>query len=325
MSRAGDAISRVTHEEGGFTLIELMLVCVLMIVVIGATLGALTNMESTSGANQRQNENQEQVRRTVDTLSRELRNLASPTDELPQAIGRATANDLIFQSVARTKPNPSANERNTQRVRYCLEASTKRLWRQAQRWTGTTAPPMHPASACPSTPTPGGWDTETVAAENVVNDTRPVFAFNATQPTSITEIRASLFADATPGRLPGEVELETSVFLRNQNRAPIAGFTAAVSGLSILLNGTGSSDPEQKALEYYWYDEAVTSTSSGCAPLPPEVPQSGCVGKGIVFNYSPSPVGGPKRVYLVVKDPAGLTHTAATQQVCVIGVAPLCL
>ena len=317
-------MSRLIHEESGFTLVELMLVSVLMIVVLGATLTTLTGVERTSATHQRQNENQDQVRRALDALSRELRNLASPTDELPEAIGRATASDLIFQSVARTKPAGSLNARNTQRVRYCLEASAKRLWRQEQRWDGDAAPGMPAATECPATPASGGWDTQTVAAENVVNGARPVFAYDATALGAITEIRGSLFADATPGRSPGEVELETSIFLRNQNRAPTARFTAAVSGLSIVLNGSESSDPEQKALEYYWYDEGVTSSASGCAPLPPEVPQSGCVGKGIVFNYSPS-VLGTKSVYLVVHDPAGLTNRAATQEVCVVGVGTTCL
>jgi hypothetical protein len=43
-----------------------------------------------------------------------------------------------------------------------------------------------------------------------------------------------------------------------------------------------------------------------------------------VFSYSPSPLG-LKAVYLVVRDPAGLTHTAPTQEVCVIGLGSLCL
>ncbi len=313
---------RLVREESGFTLVELLLVSVLMIVVMGATLAALTSVEGTSATNVRQNENQDQVRRAVDTLSRELRNLASPTDELPHAVGRATASDIIFQSVARTKPAGSANPRNTQRVRYCLDADARRLWRQEQRWTGATAPEMPTAAECPAAPAPGGWDNKAVVAENVVNGGRPVFAYNATQLNSITEIRASLFADATPGRSPGEVELETSVFLRNQNRAPIARFTAAASGLSILLNGSGSTDPEQKPLEYYWYDRDVSSNR--CGQLPAEVPQTGCVGEGIVFSYSPSPLG-LKHVYLVVRDPAGLTHTAATQEVCVIGVLTACV
>ena len=317
-------MSRLLHEESGFTLIELMLVSVLMIVVMGATLAALTNVEQTSATNERQNENQEQVRRAVDTLARELRNMASPTDELPQAVGRATAGDLIFQSVARTKPAGSTNARNTQRVRYCLDASAKKLWRQEQTWTLQAAEPMPAATQCPATPTAGGWDTQRVAAENVVNGARPVFAYNATEPTEITEVRASLFTDATPGRLPGEAELDTSVFLRNQNRAPTAQFTAAVSGTSILLNGSQSSDPEQKALEYYWYDE-TNSSPCGSQP-PPEVPQTGCGGEGIVVSYTPPLLQtGPKKVYLVVRDPAGLTHRAQMQPVCLIGVLPLCL
>ena len=317
-------MSRLMGEESGFTLVELLFASVLMIVVLGATLAALTSVERTSATNVRQNDNQDQVRRALDGLSRELRNLASPTDELPEAIARATASDLIFQSVARTKPSPSANARNTQRVRYCVDADAKKLWRQEQTWSLVAAEPMPTATQCPAAPAAGGWDTQRVAAENVVNGARPVFAYNAVEPTQITEIRASVFADATPGRAPGESELETSVFLRNQNRAPIAQFTAAVNGTSILLNGSQSSDPEQKALEYYWYDDTNTSP---CAPAPPpEVPQVGCVGEGIVFSYAPPPLQlGPKEVYLVVRDPAGLTHTAPTQAVCLIGVLPLCL
>lgn len=315
---------RVASEESGFTLVEVLLVSVLMIVVMGATLTSLTSMERSGATVERQNDNQEQVRRAVDAVSRELRNMASPTDELPYAIERNGASDLIFQSVARTKPDPSANARNTQRVRYCLDADNDRLWRQEQRWIGDPAPAMPLATACPATPASGGWDTQTVAAQHVVNDARPVFAYNAVQPKEITEIRAGLFADVTPGRAPGEVELETSVFLRNQNRAPLAEFTAAVSGAAILLNGSQSSDPEQKALDYYWYDE---TNSSACNPLPPpEVPQVGCVGEGIVFRYTPPVLQtGPKNVYLVVRDPAGLTHRAPTQPVCLTGVLPLCL
>ncbi|MGH3993166.1 MAG: hypothetical protein ACRDSN_11980, partial [Pseudonocardiaceae bacterium] len=172
-----------------------------------------------------------------------------------------------------------------------------------------------------ATPVSGGWDTKAVAAEHVVNGNRGVFGYNATQASAITEIGASLFVDATPGRSPGEVTLETGVFLRNQNRAPIASFTAAVSGSSMVLNGSESEDPEEKALDFYWYDEAVTS--NGCEALPPEVPQAGCVGTGIVFNYSP-PALGTRRVYLVARDPAGLTHTAPTQPVCLAGPGTVC-
>lgn len=314
-------MSRLARDERGLTLVELMVVAVMTIVVLGATLDTFTSFERTTGRNERQNDSQQQVRRALDTVSRELRNLASPTDELPQAIGRAMGGDLIFQSIGRSKPAGSANARNAQRVRYCLDADGRKLWRQEQTWTTAIAPAMPSATQCPAAPASGGWNTRVVAAENVVNGDRPVFDYNAAQATAITEIRLRLFVDATPGRRPGEATLETGVFLRNQNRAPVARFTAAVNAGSVVLNASGSEDPEEKAMDFYWYDQGVTS--GACGTLPPEVPQAGCVGKGIVFSYSP-PAVGTRAVYLVARDPAGLTDAAPAQSVCLTGPGTVC-
>lgn len=296
-------LRRALAAEDGLTLVEMLATLLLSGIVMGATFTTFAQFEQTTGTNQRQNDAQEQVRVGLAGLARELRNLASPTDALPEAVVRAQPADLVFQSVSSSA---------TRRVRYCLDASSRRLWRQVQ-----FAPFSAPSTtACPDV----AWGSQRASVENVVNGGRPVFSYNAATLTAITEIGATLWVDVNPGVKPAETSLQSSVFLRNQNRGPAASFTATVGGAAIILNGSESSDPEGKALEFYWYDSAQSGNL--CDPLPDEVPQSGCVGTGIVFNYAPQP--GTRHLALVVRDPAGLTDDAPAQTVCLPGVGVTC-
>lgn len=294
----------VLAAEDGLTLVELLVVLTLSLIVMGATFTTFSQFEQTTATNQRQNDAQDQVRVGVDGLARELRNLASPTDALPEAVVRAQPDDLVFQSVSSSA---------TRRVRYCLDAPTRRVWRQVQ-FTPFSDPS---ASLCPDT----AWGSQRASIENVVNGERPLFSYNAATLTAITEIGASLWVDVDSDARPAETALQTSIFLRNQNRRPSASFTAAVAGSGIVLNGSNSTDPEGKALEYFWYDAARSDNL--CTPLPDEVPQTGCVGAGIVFSYAP-PAAGSRTLSLVVRDPAGLTDQAGSQIVCVPGVGATC-
>jgi len=301
----GRLVTRIVREESGLMLVELLVVVVLSGVVLGATLTTFTQFERTTGVNQRQNDAQEQVRVGLAGVARELRNLASPTDQLPKAVMRAGDQDLVFQSV-------SSNA--TRRVRYCLNPSVGRIWRQVQY-----EPFSDPSTSCPDS----AWGSERTSVQNVSNGARPVFAYNATELDSITEITTSLWVDVDPGERPGESTLQTSIFLRNQNRAPIAQFTATVGGSGVVLNASGSVDPESKALTYYWYDAAESGNALQCGTLPPEVPQTGCVGTGIVYHYTPA-TAGTRQLHLVVRDSAGLTHAASPETVCVPGAEDDC-
>jgi prepilin-type N-terminal cleavage/methylation domain-containing protein len=298
-------MSRLISDERGVTLVELLVVIVLSGIVMGTTLTTFAQFEQTTGVNERQNAAQEQVRVGLAGIARELRNLASPTDQLPEAVVRAGGQDLVFQSV-------SSN--TTRRVRYCLDVSRERIWRQVQ-----FEPFSEPSTSCPDS----AWGSERTSVQNVSNGTRPVFAYNATEVESISEITTTLWVDVNPGEKPGESTLQTSIFLRNQNRAPSAQFTAAVSGSSVVLNASGSSDPESKALTYYWYDAGQSDNAEQCGTLPQEVPQTGCVGSGIVYHYTPA-TAGTRQLHLVVRDSAGLTDAADPESVCVPGVGDNC-
>jgi prepilin-type N-terminal cleavage/methylation domain-containing protein len=301
-------MSPLISDERGVTLVELMVVIVLSGIVMGATLTTFTQFERTTGVNQRQNDAQEQVRVGLAGVARELRNLASPTDQLPEAVRRADDQDLVFQSVSSSA---------TRRVRYCLNPSGGRIWRQVQ-----FEPFSDPSTSCPDS----AWGSERTSVEHVSNGTRPVFAYNATELDAITEITTSLWVDVNPGKKPGESTLQTSIFLRNQNRAPIAQFTATVGGSGVVLNASGSVDPESKALTYYWYDAAESDNALQCGTVPPEVLDvrpTGCVGTGIVFHYTPA-TAGETNLHLIVRDAAGLTDAAGPEKVCVPGAEDDC-
>jgi hypothetical protein len=97
------------------------------------------------------------------------------------------------------------------------------------------------------------------------------------------------------------------VFLRNQNRVPAADFTATVTAdKRLILNGSGSEDPEGMPLKYQWYIDAPTPLPD-CTTTPKP---ASCVGEGVVFEKTGLSGGATHAVTLVVKDPAELGGTA---------------
>jgi hypothetical protein len=67
-----------------------------------------------------------------------------------------------------------------------------------------------------------------------------------------------------PNERPAAVTLGSGVFLRNQNRKPIADCTALPTGngRQVALNGSASEDPEGFNLKTYtWYVNGVKITS----------------------------------------------------------------
>jgi hypothetical protein len=136
--------------------------------------------------------------------------------------------------------------------------------------------------------------------------TRPVFTYDTATLPSITWIVPQLFIDVNPGAQPAETNLKTGLYLRNQNRAPSAGFSVAVSAnvlgtARVVLNATISQDPEGDQLTYVWFDGSTKL--SACNSL--AVCSTTLTGSG-THNIS-----------LQVLDSAGLSATA-TQAVTVL-------
>jgi hypothetical protein len=302
-------VRRLAQERGEFTLVGLLVAMTLSLIVIGATLDLFASSEKINRDTQRRTDALDRARVGVDRLARHLRNMASPTPDQPQSIDRATARDVVFQTVDPVGPNAGVNTANVKRVRYCLD-DQGRLWAQNQRWTGT-APAAPAATACPSS----DWNDQTVLADDVTNylagHSRPVFTFNPTSPlTAITWVHVDLWLDLDTSRKPVETVLSSGVFLRNQNRAPTATFSATPSAQGIVLNGSESVDPEGEPLTYCWYDKSLPNLADPPSPCDPGPFLSSAV---TVTDRMPS--GAQRTVYLVVKDPALLT--ARTPDTCV--------
>jgi len=250
-------------SEQGTTLVELLAVLMLSTIVLGATLSIFSQFERDERVNQLQNESQDRARRAVSTVSRELRNLASPSTDVPRAVDLAEPYDLVFETVDSDKPAGTQNERNIKRVRYCLGPSTgdkATLWMQSQTWTAPSTPTVPSTSTCPSDAWPslaGQTTNKRAMAEDVVNREKEagIFSYDSQQTESISSVRSELFVDANPGKAPLETKLASGVFLRNQNRAPVPSFSATDTGTGhrVLLNASASEDPEGNALSpYVW-------------------------------------------------------------------------
>ena len=127
---------------------------------------------------------------------------------------------------------------------------------------------------------------------------RPIFSYDSATVTDISSVAVDLYIDANRTKGVGEAHMDTSVFLRNKNRAPAASFSVTTQGnKQVLLNGGGSSDPDGQSMTYAWTVDG--SPISGSGPL---------------VGYS-APTTGSHVFGLTVTDAGGLTNTSATQTV----------
>jgi prepilin-type N-terminal cleavage/methylation domain-containing protein len=259
MSRA-----RANH---GFTLIELLVAMTLTVIVFGATLSVLDVFQNDNRYELLRNEVQDNARTSIDRLARELRNVAAPTTLEAGALEQAKRYSLTFQTINSTPTSESEfreNRTNAMRVRYCLNDTNPNnevLLRETQHWTTKTPPELPISTACPDA---ADWGKTEVLVEHITNriggQTRELFAYGppgALLPASITSVEVTVYTDLTPGRKGSERQLTSTIYLRNQNRTPIASFTATQVGTAVDLNASESVDPNGLALSYKWWDNGT--------------------------------------------------------------------
>jgi hypothetical protein len=281
------------RSEAGVTFVELLIAMSILVVVLLATFVAFDGFGAATRANFKQNHAQSVARSTADRIARELRNTASPGFS-GAPVERADPNDLIFNRVEPAGGGGPSNPTKVARVRYCLLPAERKIWRQVETWSVSSRPSLPSTTECPATP----LGTETLVADIVVNGpSRPLFTYDSTTLANITSVEVDIHTDVDVNQPPGEQRLSTEVFLRNQNRPPIAGFTATTTGNQhVLLNASSSSDPDGDTLAYKWYDGGTL------------------IGEGALLDYA-APSAGNRTLRVSVTDPAGLTTLSPTQTI----------
>jgi type II secretory pathway pseudopilin PulG len=329
--------------ERGWTLVELLVSMTLMIIVLSATLTALDVFGSTTTRNTATNDQQEIARSTIDQLTRQLRNLASPTSGL-QTIAFADPEKLIFQTTDPSK----------QWVAYCLQtapvagisATPAPSTANSILWYQTFAS-SNPNASVPNTDCPdpsGQWTNVKQVVRNLTNNNvsnRSLFRYSSyvatnlatpvTDRSSIIRVEATLYTDLDLNKRPLETVINSEAFLRNQNQPPQARFLAFPSGNTYTLNGGSSTDPEGRTLKMDWYEVETPSNplpadpaslqdcSTNPIPAPSNPWNFTCVGTGpvLVHDFSGDPLStgvSPNKtvkVFLRVTDPGGLTSVSA--------------
>jgi hypothetical protein len=316
-------MSRLVRDERGVTLVELLLVSVLFLVIMGASMTAFLAYYRSNQRAEVQHDHAELARTTLDGAARELRNLANPQATgfaLPATIQRAEPFDLIFQTADPAK----------RWVRYCLDtvgegasADSGRLWRAESATESFTAAM---GGTCPGT----DWATETVAAEGITNMaggvSDPIFTYECkagsppTCPaaesdyTRISQIGIDVSVDADITDVTRELQVSSGVYLRNQNEKPTATFTAVRKATrTVILNASGSSDPEGRTLEYVWMRREPTTADlealGSCKSVDPDNDDPEVLPPGIALTYefpSTDPTLSTVDIWLVARDPGCL-------------------
>lgn len=324
------------RDEHGFTLVELLVVMTISLVILGATLTTFNTSYQAQHDNDVRSETAERAREALDVQARQLRNLAKRLNNTA-VIETLGDYDLIFQT----------SDPNRTWVRYCLDttsapasSSRGRLWTAELSLPVTTTSSAVTAemkSGCPGS----GWTTTRVVADHVTNTMggldRPLFGYTCTPdqpaqpPTSwctaspstydrIVNISARTIVDSRPGRGAAELIVTSGVYLRNQNQAPQARFVATPSSTSrtVVLNASGSTDFENRRLNYYWFKHTLPTPSSIDCTIPrasgSTMWDATYLGEGITLSHTFAPedgaAGTTRNIGLVACDPGDRYGTA---------------
>jgi hypothetical protein len=131
--------------------------------------------------------------------------------------------------------------------------------------------------------------------------------------TRIQSVSMDLWIDDDNTRKPPASRVSSAVFLRNQNEAPTANFTARpFATRQVVLNASSSVDPEGRTLRFMWFKApAPTFTCDDGPPMNLLLWQS--VTMTHTFPTADGASGATSPIELVVCDPGNLQARVVKQ------------
>ena len=297
------------RRDDGFTLIEMLVVCVISLVVFGATMTAFAVFYGQNRSAESQSDNLDEARVALDREARQLRNLANPVYNATGTIYLAGAFDFVFQT-----SDPAKTW-----VRYCLDASTPTAGKLLMYESATSTLPSGMTGPCVTSATP----RPTVVTQHVTNNarglSRKLFTYRclpsapagcpvaAADYAKIATVTTHLWIDGNPRDRVKETDVASGVYLRNQNEAPTAlvGTPSKLGAHKVSLNGMGSSDPEGRTLDFYWFED-VAPTPADFADCTKKPATSIWEGPLLIQDFPAAQIGSTHTFWLVVRDPGCL-------------------
>ena len=302
-------------DERGFTLIEVMLVCSLFLVVLGATLTAFTAFTTNHRRGREQQDQAEEARVGLDVAARQLRNLANPTvngvdDDRPRA------RPMTSSSRPRIPPRPgcaTARRRRAAVAQRRAPVGGGELDRHAQHRHARLLPGNRLGDRShrrrPRSPTRPEASTARYSNTSAVRRQPASCPASAAEYSRITNVGIELFVDDKVGDSLREMRVSTAVFLRNQNEPPTAARHFDPEGDEDRSSSTARPRPTPRVArcEFFWFTGTAPTAAdfADCTAAP-----ANAAGTGVTYTHTfTEAVGATVNLWLVVRDPGCLTNT----------------
>ncbi len=227
---------RPSHS-GGYTLIEMLVGMVLVLLVFGVALNAFGRFTNGSGSVSARADAQSRQRAELDRMVQVLRNAGPAGTQTAAVVYAPNTNDITVSST--DWPGESNSTTQAHLVRYCLNTSTSTLYFDGLY--AVTVPSANPGSACPSTT--AGWTHRVVTASVANTTTNGIFTTDSATPANVRGIGIDLRLTAKAPSASHATRLRSGLVIRSRSNTTAAptppGSTEVSCGAGDLLTLTG--------------------------------------------------------------------------------------